>query len=58
MKELAGFHTAHKMLIMAHSARHYREMGALVGSASSRPIRDVYADYDSSMLSALRGESS
>jgi len=33
---LAKFHTAHKLKLMAHSTKHYIEMGRLVADAGKR----------------------
>jgi uncharacterized protein YbgA (DUF1722 family)/uncharacterized protein YbbK (DUF523 family) len=44
--DLVGFHTAHKLQLMAHSPRHYRELGRLVAGAGALPpaaLRDRYA---------------
>lgn len=43
---LVAFHTAHKLLILAHSPDHYRRMGRLVAQARAVPraqLRDEYA---------------
>ncbi len=54
MKELVEFHSQHKMLIMSHSVKHYREMGRFVGTASKRKLEEVYREYEEQLLSALR----
>ena len=54
MKELVDFHTRHKMLILSHSVKHYREMGRFVGTAATRQIEEVYREYEEQLLSALR----
>ncbi len=43
--ELVSFHAAHKYLLLAHSPKHYRILGTLVGSAKGVPpgrLRDQY----------------
>ena len=42
---LVAFHTAHKYLLLAHSQRHYRELGRFVANAkqlSTRQLADAY----------------
>jgi len=34
---LVKFHTAHKLTLMAHSPKHYTEMGRLVAKAGTIP---------------------
>jgi uncharacterized protein YbgA (DUF1722 family)/uncharacterized protein YbbK (DUF523 family) len=44
---LVRFHTAHKLVLMAHSPQAYRELGAVVGTAGERSraaLRDEYVD--------------
>lgn len=53
-RELVAFHTGHKMLIMSHSVERYRELGRLVANAASRPIGDVYREYERTLLASLR----
>lgn len=43
---LVSFHTQHKLLLMAHSPEHYRELGKLVadlGNKSAATVHDAYA---------------
>lgn len=42
---LVDFHSAHKMLILAHDERIYREMGRLVASFGRVPDEEIYAAY-------------
>ncbi|MFC1608131.1 YbgA family protein [Candidatus Latescibacterota bacterium] len=37
-RALVEFHTVHKLLIMSHSPKHYRELGHLVGSSAESGI--------------------
>ncbi len=55
-KELVAFHTRHKLLLLAHSPEHYREMGRVVALAHSqaRPLSDTVADYQKLLLQSLR----
>jgi uncharacterized protein YbgA (DUF1722 family)/uncharacterized protein YbbK (DUF523 family) len=52
--DLIEFHTRHKLLILSHSSRHYREMGRLVARAQQLPLREVFAQYEKSLLEALK----
>ncbi len=51
---LVAFHTRHQLLILAHSPRHYREMGQLVARAGETPVNELYAGYQTLLLAALR----
>jgi len=43
--DLVKFHTRHKLLIMAHSPEHYRQMGKLVAVTSSGSFTEVLERY-------------
>jgi uncharacterized protein YbgA (DUF1722 family) len=49
-----AFHTRHKLLIMAHSPNHYRELGRLVARAKEVPAPELYEHYQSRLMEALR----
>ena len=51
---LVAFHTRHKLLIMAHSPNHYRELGRLVARAKEVPAQELYEHYQSRLMEALR----
>ena len=54
---LVAFHTDHKLLVLAHSPRHYAALGRLVASAGSRGRRPAGAlldEYLATLLEALR----
>jgi uncharacterized protein YbgA (DUF1722 family)/uncharacterized protein YbbK (DUF523 family) len=51
---LVAFHTRHKLLILSHSPKHYRELGRLVARASELPIHQLYDHYQSRLMDALR----
>jgi uncharacterized protein YbgA (DUF1722 family)/uncharacterized protein YbbK (DUF523 family) len=55
---LVDFHTRHKLLILAHSTRHYREMGKLVAQMKGIKIEKVYASYEVLLMEAMRLKSS
>ena len=50
---LVRFHTSHKYLLLAHSQRHYRQIGRLVASAKERPIAALYDEYARLFMQAL-----
>jgi uncharacterized protein YbgA (DUF1722 family)/uncharacterized protein YbbK (DUF523 family) len=51
---LVAFHTRHKLLILAHSPEHYRELGKLVAAAKELPAAALYGRYQSRLMEALR----
>ncbi|MEJ2024174.1 MAG: DUF523 and DUF1722 domain-containing protein [Deltaproteobacteria bacterium] len=51
---LMAFHTNHKLLILSHSTRHYREMGRLVARAERKNIEETYTHYETLLMDALR----
>jgi uncharacterized protein YbgA (DUF1722 family)/uncharacterized protein YbbK (DUF523 family) len=50
---LVEFHTRHKLLIMAHSNRHYRLMGPLVAHAQASGIAQTCEQYHALLMEAL-----
>lgn len=50
---LVDFHTREKLLIMAHSQKHYREMGRLVATGKQIPPTDLYKEYETYLFEAL-----
>jgi uncharacterized protein YbgA (DUF1722 family)/uncharacterized protein YbbK (DUF523 family) len=53
-RSLIDFHTKHKLLILAHSPRHYQLMGKLVAAQKSLNERDVYKQYEDLLLESLK----
>ncbi len=51
--KLVAFHTAHKLQIMSHSVKHYREMGRLVAHAKDCSPADLFKNYESLFMQAL-----
>ncbi|MBN1267952.1 MAG: DUF523 and DUF1722 domain-containing protein [Kiritimatiellae bacterium] len=51
---LVDFHTRHKLLIMAHSPKHYQQMGRLVAEMKGRALKEVQRDYIQVLIEALR----
>jgi uncharacterized protein YbgA (DUF1722 family)/uncharacterized protein YbbK (DUF523 family) len=51
---LVEFHTTHKLLLLAHSPKHSREIGKLVAQAKALSIQELYRQYEDLFLTALR----
>jgi len=51
---LVDFHTENKLLILSHSQTHYRQMGKLVAGGKGMAVKNLYADYETLLLDALR----
>jgi len=52
--DLIAFHTAHKLLVMAHSPKAYAELGRLVGGAKEQPRGALRSRYEAALMDALR----
>ena len=50
---LVAFHTAHKLQIMAHSPKHYRELGRLVAAGKSLHLEELLHRYERLFMEAL-----
>jgi uncharacterized protein YbgA (DUF1722 family)/uncharacterized protein YbbK (DUF523 family) len=51
--ELVQFHTAHKLLVMAHSPTLYRELGALVGNGKLLKKAELFRRYGELLMMAM-----
>ncbi len=51
---LVDFHTRHKLLIMSHSPKHYGLLGKLVAQIKEMPLPQVYEEYQTLLMEALR----
>ena len=51
---LVDFHTDHKLLIMAHSEKHLRELGKLVAAPNRRAFAELLHDYFVTLMTALK----
>jgi uncharacterized protein YbgA (DUF1722 family) len=51
---LVDFHTRHKLLIFSHSQSHYREMGKLVAHGKSMSLDNLFSEYETLLITALR----
>jgi uncharacterized protein YbgA (DUF1722 family) len=54
LADLIGFHTRHKLLLLAHSPGHYRLMGRLVARAKEIPGKELAAQYQALLLEAMK----
>ena len=52
--DLIGFHTRHKLLLLAHSPGHYRLLGKLTARVKEIPAREQVAQYQALLLEALK----
>jgi uncharacterized protein YbgA (DUF1722 family)/uncharacterized protein YbbK (DUF523 family) len=53
IRGLVVFHTRHKLLLLAHSEKHYRELGRVVASAKGRNRKALFADYSRMLLDGM-----
>jgi uncharacterized protein YbgA (DUF1722 family) len=51
---LVDFHTRHKLLILSHSPKHYQLMGKLVARSKDLQIKDLYHQYQNTLMEALQ----
>ena len=51
---LIDFHTAHKLLLLSHSPKHYQGMGRLLAHAKDYPLQELYLNYEVMLLDALK----
>jgi uncharacterized protein YbgA (DUF1722 family)/uncharacterized protein YbbK (DUF523 family) len=52
-RALVQFHTGHKLLLLAHSERHYRRLGRLVAVVEKNSLRSTYEEYGRLFMEAL-----
>jgi uncharacterized protein YbgA (DUF1722 family)/uncharacterized protein YbbK (DUF523 family) len=53
VQSLVAFHTRHKLLLLAHSERHYRKLGHLVAGVKRVPIAEAYEEYGRLFMEGL-----
>ncbi len=51
---LVDFHTRHKLLVMAHSPRHYTALGRMVAQAKGRALDELAGEYLALLMEGLR----
>ena len=54
IKDLISFHTDHKLLVLSHSPRHYRTLGALVATAKEFSPEHLHSEYLRILMESLR----
>ena len=54
MGDLVRFHTAEKLLLLAHEPAAYQKLGRLVATAKGRDRAGVAAEYEETFLGALK----
>lgn len=52
--DLVAFHTAHKLMLLAHSPAHYRQMGKLIAGMKELPAPTLYETYQRLLMEALQ----
>jgi uncharacterized protein YbgA (DUF1722 family)/uncharacterized protein YbbK (DUF523 family) len=52
--KLVSFHTEHKLLILSHSPKHSRILGKLVAEAKNIPQDQLYSQYQTLFMEALK----
>jgi len=55
---LVDFHTRHKLLLMAHSPKHLKEIGHLVAHAKELSTQELVGRYEQLLLEAMALKSS
>ena len=51
---LVDFHTSHKLLILSHNEKDYREMGRLVANSKDLNIDKLFSRYEELLMAALK----
>lgn len=51
--DLVGFHTRHKLMLLAHSRERLTALGRLVARAGSEPVDDIAGTYGREFMAAL-----
>jgi uncharacterized protein YbgA (DUF1722 family)/uncharacterized protein YbbK (DUF523 family) len=54
---LVDFHTTHKLLLLSHSEKEYREMGRLVAHAKEMSLEQLFSRYEEMLMTALKKRS-
>lgn len=54
IKNLVDFHTDHKLLLMAHSPKHYTHLGRLVARAKGIKRAELFAEYIKNLMAGMR----
>ncbi len=54
LKELIAFHSDHKLLVLAHSPKHYTRLGRLVAEAKKHKPEVLHAEYIATLMEGLK----
>lgn len=54
LDKLVTFHTEHKMLLRAHSEKHYRELGRIVAKAGLLEADELLHSYQEHLMAAMK----
>ncbi len=54
ISQLIGFHSKHKLLVMAHSPKHVNALGKLLANSKQSPIDELYFEYHRILMEALK----
>jgi len=53
-KKLVNFHTTHKLLLRAHSEKHYRELGRIAAEAGALEPDQLLGSYQENLIAGMR----
>jgi len=51
---LVEFQARNKLLLLAHSEKHYRRMGRLTATGKGKPLDDLFSEYEGLLLESLK----
>ncbi len=54
LKDLVSFHTAHKLVLLAHSPKAFKDLGQLVATAKSASRQELKQRYQAAVMAALK----
>lgn len=54
LRDLIAFHSGHKLLILAHSPKHYTRLGRLVAEGKKHKPEALHAEYIATLMEGLR----
>jgi uncharacterized protein YbgA (DUF1722 family) len=53
-RDVVAFHTGHKMLVLAHSPKHYRMLGPLVAKAGVLSMDELLHKYEANLMEGMK----
>jgi len=54
LKDVVAFHTAHKLILLAHSPKAFQDLGRLVAAAKSNSRQELKQRYQAEFMTALK----